>query len=304
MCAGRRSDDFLSCTLAYRLANHSHRASRFSFGRSRGEVFQNTRDALLANIENNLIALLPRKDRLCLLAACETVGLELGDLICEAGTVTRHAYFPLDGFISLVAVAAGSPGVEVGMIGREGMLGSQMVLGVIHSPEKAIVQGSAPSLRIGASAFRQELALSTALRRSLARYLYVLMAQQAALAACLRFHTISQRLARWLLMSHDRAHSDVFRTTQEFLSYMLGVRRAGVTAAASSLQRAGLIEYTRGNMRVLDRNGLEHASCGCYAEDRKIYIEHLGNAGTCFSSVRPHADPTNPVTPSAGDQVT
>lgn len=220
--------------------------------------------------------MLPRKDRLSLLAACDTVGLELGTVMSEAGTVTSHAYFPLDGFISLVAVAAGSPGVEVGMIGREGMLGSQMVLGVSHSPVKAVVQGSGPALRIGARAFRQELELSAPLRRSLARYLYVLMAQQAASATCLRFHTISQRLSRWLLMSQDRAHSDVFRTTQEFLSYMLGVRRVSVTTAASSLQRSGLIEYHRGDIRVLDRSGLEHASCGCYAADREIYAEHLG----------------------------
>ncbi|MFC5473821.1 Crp/Fnr family transcriptional regulator [Paraherbaspirillum soli] len=229
----------------------------------------------MATIENHLIELLPRKDRLHLLAVCEPVKLELAEVLCEPGTPTRYVYFPIDGFISLVARIDGSPGVEVGMVGREGMLGAQLVLGVVTAPLHALVQGPGSAWRIGTATFRSELACSAALQRGLNRYLYVLMAQMATSAVCLRSHLIGPRLARWLLMSQDRAHSDSFRMTHEFLSYMLGVRRVGITTAASALQRSGLIEYRRGDLRVLDRSGLEAAACDCYAVDRRAYAELL-----------------------------
>ena len=123
--------------------------------------------------------------------------------------------------------------------------------------------------------FCRELARSSALQRCLNRHLYVLMSQFAVSAACLRFHLIGPRLARWLLMTQDRASSDSFHVTQEFLSYLLGVRRVGITAAAGALQLAGLIEYRRGTLVVLNRRGLEAAACGCYAADRKSYAELL-----------------------------
>ena len=188
---------------------------------------------------------------------------------------TRHVYFPTDGFISLVTLIDGSPGLEVGMVGREGMLGAQLVLGVQTAPLHAVVQGPGTAWRIEARAFRSELARSPALQRSLNRYVYVLMAQLAASAACLRFHMIGPRLARWLLMSQDRARSDSFRVTHEFLAYMLGVRRVGITTAAGALQRSGQIEYHRGDLTVLDRSGLEAAACGCYAAGRRAYAELL-----------------------------
>jgi CRP-like cAMP-binding protein len=162
------------------------------------------------------------------------------------------------------------------MIGREGMLGAQLALGVAGMPSRALVQGAGAAWRVGAGAFRRELSASAALRRCLHRYLYVLMIQFATSAACLRFHLVGPRLARWLLMSQDRAHGDSFPVTQEFLSYMLGVRRVGVTAAAGALQRTGLIEYRRGAMRVLDRKGLEGAACGCYAADCAAYARSIG----------------------------
>ena len=225
--------------------------------------------------ENHLIELLPRSDRVRLLALCEPTQLVLSEVLCEARQPTRHVYFPTEGFISLITLVAGHPGLEVGMVGREGMVGGQLALGVVNSPLRALVQGSGAALRIGAKAFRAELARSTALQRSMNRYLYVLMGQLATSAACLRFHLIGPRLARWLLMTQDRAQADTFRVTQEFLAYMLGVRRVGVTAAASALQRSGLIRYTRGELTVLDRSGLEAAACSCYSTDRQTYADLL-----------------------------
>jgi CRP-like cAMP-binding protein len=229
----------------------------------------------LSTVENLLIAGLPRKDRQRLLDLCEPVQLVLADVLCEAGEPTRHVYFPTESFISLISRVDGSPGVEVGMVGCEGMLGAQLVLGVAVAPVHALVQGQGPAWRLGAPAFRRELAQSTALRRGLNRYVYVLMAQLSTSAACLRFHMIGPRLARWLLMSQDRAHSDSFHVTHEFLAYMLGVRRVGITSAATALQQVGLIEYHRGDLRVLDRRGLEAAACGCYAADRLAYADTM-----------------------------
>ena len=229
----------------------------------------------MATVDNHLIELLPRKDRVHLLAQCEPVQLVLSEVLCEPGKPTRHVYFPTDGFISLVAMVDGTPSLEVGMVDREGMVGAQLVLGVATTPLRALVQGPGTAWRIGAKAFRAELARSPALQRGLNRYLYVLMVQLAASAGCLRFHQIGARLARWLLMTQDRAHADNFHVTHEFLAYMLGVRRVGVTGAASTLQRSGLIEYHRGELTVLDRHGLEAAACSCYATDRQSYAALL-----------------------------
>jgi CRP-like cAMP-binding protein len=226
--------------------------------------------------ENQLIALLPRRDRMRLVAISESVQLELGTLLCEPGGPTRHVYFPNDAFISLVTAIEGEPGVEVGMVGREGMLGAQLVLGVGAIPLHALVQGAGSARRIAAAPFRRELAVSKALQRALNRYLYVLIGQLATSAACTRFHSVGPRLARWLLMTQDRAHADSFHLTHEFLAHMLGVRRVGITGAAGDLQRRGLIGYHRGEITVLDRGGLEGAACGCYAADRQAYDRMLG----------------------------
>lgn len=229
----------------------------------------------MASFENHLIERLPRAHRQCLLALGQPVELVLGDELCQAGDTARHVWFPVEGFISLITVTEGSPGLEVGMIGREGMLGAHLALGVVTAPLRALVQGPGTALRIAAPAFRAELARSAPLQRCLNRYLYVLMTQLAAATACLHFHQIGPRLARWLLMSQDRAHADRFHVTHEFLAYMLGVRRVGVTAAAGALQRQGLIKYRRGELTVLDRAGLETAACHCYAVDRKTYAQTL-----------------------------
>ncbi|MDP2004262.1 MAG: Crp/Fnr family transcriptional regulator [Rubrivivax sp.] len=225
--------------------------------------------------QNHLIELLPRVDRQRLLAACETIDLVMGEVLCERGDEVRHVYFPIDGFISLLMQTDLHPSLEVGMVGREGMLGSALLLGVAAVPLQGLVQGSGSALRIGKAAFDHELEMSPALRRIVGRFVYVRLSQMAGLAACLRFHLIGPRLARWLLMSQDRAHAAQFHVTHEFLAAMLGVRRVGVTAAAGELARQGLITYHRGDLQVLDRAGLEQASCTCYATDCSIYREHL-----------------------------
>jgi CRP-like cAMP-binding protein len=231
---------------------------------------------LLSPVQNRLIELLPARDRARLLAACEPVELVLSQVLDDAGSTLRHVYFPTEGFISLVARVDDHPGLEVGMVGCEGMVGTALVLGVGLSPTRSLVQGAGVSLRMGAPAFRRELKASAALQRQLGLYLYVLMAQAVSSAGCLRFHLVGQRLARWLLMSQDRAHNDHFHVTHEFLAYMLGVRRVGVTVAAGELQRRGLIHYHRGELTVTNRAGLEAAACSCYAADRRVYSQHLG----------------------------
>jgi len=230
----------------------------------------------LAAAENRLIELLPRVDRQRLLAICKPVQLVLADVLASHGKPSRHLYFPIDSFISIVASIGGEPVLEVGMVGREGMLGAELALGVTTAPLHALVQGPGSAWQVEAKAFRALLAKSLPLQRGLNRYIYVQMAQLATASACLRFHQIEPRLARWLLMSQDRAHADRFLVTHEFLAYMLGVRRVGITAAAGALQRQHLIEYHRGDLTVLDRPGLEAAACSCYAADRLVYESTLG----------------------------
>jgi CRP-like cAMP-binding protein len=225
----------------------------------------------VATVENRLIALLPLRERLSLLADCEPVQLRLGAVLCEPGEPMRHVYFPLDCFISLVTATDGQPALEVGMVGREGMLGAHLALGVSAAPLHALVQGAGSACRIPSARFRHELTASNVLRTTMHRYVYMLMVQLATSAACTRFHAVGARLARWLLMSQDRACGDSFHLTQEFLAYMLGVRRVSVTIAAGDLQRRGIVQYQRGEITVLDRAGLEAAACSCYASDLQAY---------------------------------
>ncbi|MBE7366664.1 Crp/Fnr family transcriptional regulator [Ramlibacter sp. HM2] len=225
---------------------------------------------------NQLIAGLGARAGKRLVAAGESTPLGLAAVLAEAGAPVRHVYFPMQGFISLVAVASEGPAVEVGMIGAEGMFGASLALGVPTHPVRAIVQGSGHAWRIPAPAFRREMACNPGLHRAVCRYLYVLLVQQARSAVCLRFHPIAQRLARWLLMTGDRAGSARFHLTQEFLAYMIGVRREGITLAAGALQRQGLIAYRRGEVHILDRAGLEAAACSCYAADRATHADVLG----------------------------
>jgi CRP-like cAMP-binding protein len=225
--------------------------------------------------KNRLIELLPRLDRQRFLGMAEPVTLRSEQVLWEQGGAAPHVYFPTAAFISLIASLEGNPALEVGMAGFEGMLGAQLALGATKAPLHAVVQGEGTAWRLGAAAFRRELLRSKPLKKSIDRYLSVLFSQVTTSAACVRFHQIRPRLARWLLMTHDRARADTFYVTHEFLSYMLGVRRVGITTAASGLQEQGLIFYRRGHVAVLDRPGLERASCSCYAADCTVYSELL-----------------------------
>ena len=217
-----------------------------------------------ANIVNQLLDNLPRRERNRILECCEPVDLVFGAVLCEPDQAYRHIYFPLSGFISLVQTVGDHQPLEMGLIGNEGMLGATMVLGINAIPLRGVVQGSGTALRMTAAQLRRLLASCPGLERKLSRYLYVLMAQLSQTAACTRFHEVEARLARWLLMTHDRAHADHFHLTHEFLADMLGVQRSAVSIAAGALQKRHLIRYTRGEINILSRVGLEAVSCECY----------------------------------------
>lgn len=220
---------------------------------------------------NKLLTALPDTEREAFLAACETVELTFGDVLLQPGELITHVYFPIDSFISLIAVIDGDSYMEVAMAGREGMFGIPLVLGIEQEPLLALVQGAGAALRINAASFQRLLRESLVLHQRLKRYLYVVMNQLARTAACHHFHQIEMRLARWLLMTQDRAGTQYLQLTHEFLAMMLGVRRAGITLAAMALQARGLIRYHRGEIRVLDREGLIKAACECYTKDRTLY---------------------------------
>lgn len=216
-------------------------------------------------IRNELLAELPRACYERLVPALVPVVLVFGDILYEPGKPMRDVFFPLNCLVSLLTLVEGHLALEVGMVGREGMVGVALALGITDSPMRALVQGGGPALRMGAARFGRELGRSPALRRGVNRYIHALMGQISQTAACNRFHTVEARLARWLLMTRDRMGSAQFRMTQDFLATMLGVRRVGVTESASALQNRKLIEYHRGSIHILDEPGLEAAACSCYS---------------------------------------
>jgi CRP-like cAMP-binding protein len=185
-------------------------------------------------------------------------------LIYEAGKPIRHIYFPESGIISLLSGVGGNNTIEVGIVGNEGVVGLPVFLGVKTSSNKAIVQGAGSAFRMDATAFTKYAHANIKPQRVILRYMHSLYTQISQSAACNRFHQIDERLARWLLMTQDRMGSKEFRITQEFLSNMLGVRREGVTRAASILQKRKLVSYVRGNVTIRDRKGLKRAACSCY----------------------------------------
>ncbi|MEP6940936.1 MAG: Crp/Fnr family transcriptional regulator [Rudaea sp.] len=221
--------------------------------------------------ENGLVAMLPRPDRLRFLEHCEPVELTSTQVLSERGDATRHAYFPVDAFISQETQIDEHSSIEVGLVGREGMFGIELAFGGTFAPARAMTQGAGSSWRVGAAALKRELSTSAPLRYFLNQYVCVRIAQTMRTSACTRFHVIDARLARWLLMSQDRAHTDHFRITHEVLARLLGVRRVGISVAAAILQNNGYIKYSRGDLAVTDRAGLERIACSCYASDLNIY---------------------------------
>ena len=191
-------------------------------------------------------------------------------MLYQPGTASRYVYFPNEGMVSLLAVADRRSALEVGLVGAEGMVGLAAALGAPSSPVRAMVQGAGSALRTTAARLRSELERNAPLRREVARCAYVAMATAMQVAVCNKEHVLEARLARWLLMTRDRTASDEFRFTQQFIALMLGVRRSGVTVAAGALQRRGLIRYSRGTMRILDRQGLRAAPCSCYGVIREL----------------------------------
>jgi len=219
---------------------------------------------------NSLLAAVPRQDYQRLLPELEPVTLTYGEVLYQPGQRLRHVYFPSDAHVSMLVVVDGGKALEVGLVGREGMVGIALALGVEHSPVRALVQGTGTALRMQSGAFLEELARCAPLQREVHRYAYAKLAQARQTAACNRYHLVESRLARWLLMTRDRVRSDRFHLTHEFLADVLGVRRVGVTNAAGDLQRRKLIAYRRGDITILDRSGLEAASCPCYGIVRNL----------------------------------
>ena len=213
---------------------------------------------------NRLLSSLPEEDQDHMQALCELVGVEVGEALFEPGQPIDFVYFPIDALISQLAVADGRMTLEVGAVGREGMIGASVALGHTLAQVRAVVQRSGQCLRMSAADFCNEFAHLESLQHLLHRYTNTLLAQAIQIAVCSRFHVLEARLARSLLITRDRLQSEKFHMTHEFLAHALGVRRVGVTKAASALQQQKLISYSRGNIEILDAAGLEAVSCRCY----------------------------------------
>lgn len=220
---------------------------------------------------NQLLAHLPAAELRRLLPQGVEVPLRSGDQLAMQDLPARMLLFPLRGFMSLATLLDAHPPLQVGMVGREGVLGAQLLLGLPASPVSALVQEAGLAWGLTATALRRQLPANPGLRRMLSRYLLVQLRCAVATAGCLHFHTLQARLARWLLMGQDRAEGEGFAVTHEGLAHLLGVRRVGVTVAAGGLQEAALIHYHRGWITVHDRAGLEAAACSCYAQERASY---------------------------------
>ncbi len=220
---------------------------------------------------NRVLASIPRTQYRRLQAQLEPIALTLGQVLYEPGSAIRHVYFPVNSLISLLTAVDKRRSLEVGMVGNEGMAGMPFILGMGVSGVRALVQGSGTALRMPSAPFRVEFDRNRPLQDALHRYTHALMAQISQTAACNRFHETEARLARWLLMTRDRLGVDELPLTQQFLAHMLGLRREGVTAAASLLKQRRLIDYSRGNIRILDVKGLKAASCSCYQIVKTVY---------------------------------
>jgi CRP-like cAMP-binding protein len=228
--------------------------------------------------ENQLINHFSAEDREWALKTATSISLAFGDSLIQTNDLVEHVYFPTTCFISSIIEVTDHQPLEMALIGNEGMLGASLALSNQYAPMSAIVQGKGTSLRIEASTFIEHMNESAAMRRIVQKYIFVTMQQLSQSSACNRFHEVSQRLARWLLMSHDRTHTKSLHLNHEFLGTMLGVRRSAVSIAAASLQKQGIISYRRGEITILHTERLEQASCDCYRASLKSYQTHLAHA--------------------------
>ena len=195
----------------------------------------------------------------------ELVELKLGDVVYESGDSLRHIYFPVDCIVSLLYVMESGASAEISVVGNEGLIGVAVFMGGESTSSRAVVQSAGAAYRLKAQRFKDEFSRHGGLLHLILRYTQALITQMAQTAVCNRHHSIDQQLCRWLLLSLDRLQSNRLTMTQELIANMLGVRREGVTDSAGKLQRLGIIEYSRGQITVLDRPGLERLSCECYA---------------------------------------
>jgi CRP-like cAMP-binding protein len=216
------------------------------------------------NAENRLLAKFPKSELEALRPHMETLSLGHGDSLIKPREAIAHVYFPLNALASLVTMLEDGSSVESGSVGREGMVGVPIILDADTTPMQTLIQIPGELIRVKASAIKECFVRSRAVQSLLNRYVHMLFVVASQSAACNRKHQVAERLARWLLASSDGIASEQVNLTHEFLATMLGVRRAGVTEAAQALQERGLIEYKRGGVRIIDRNGLEAAACECY----------------------------------------
>jgi len=220
---------------------------------------------------NRLLLNLPSRDRKRLASALQSVDLPFGKYLYQPGDRVDYVYFPNDCLVSLVAIAGDGQLAEVGLVGPEGEVCGSSALGSGFSPFQAIVQGAGSAMRMKASDLRGRFREMGSLQRALLNFSHLLTAQVAQTAACNRFHDVSARLARWLLMTRDRRLTNEFRLTQQFLAHMLGVQRGGVSRAASGLKRKQIIRYSRGKITILNEKALAAASCRCYLRVKNLY---------------------------------
>jgi CRP-like cAMP-binding protein len=225
---------------------------------------------------NRLLGLLPAKDYERLRPHLEPIALAYRQSLYRARKPIGFVYFIETGVGSLVNTMANGQAAEVGTIGNEGIVGLPLLLGDDRAPTSVYVQVPGVGLRMTAALFEKELARSASMRLVMHHYVHAVFNQVAQSAACNRFHSLQQRTCRWMLMTRDRMQSDEFLLTQEFLAMMLGVQRTGVSAAAGHLKKAGLIDYSRGTVTILDRPGLEQRSCECYGVSKKEFDRLLG----------------------------
>jgi CRP-like cAMP-binding protein len=221
--------------------------------------------------KNHLLAALPKAEWQLWLPQLEAIELPLGKVLYESGSALSHVYFPTTAIVSLLYVMEDGASAEIAVVGNEGVVGIALFMGGESTPSRAVVQSAGQGFRLRAQAIRDEANRGGPVLHLLLRYTQALITQMAQTAVCNRHHSLDQQLCRWLLLSMDRLQGDELVMTQELIANMLGVRREGVTEAAQSLQQAGLIRYARGRIAVLDRPGLEHRTCECYAVVKNEY---------------------------------